>query len=123
MNSRFCRAALPALTCILFLLTGCSSVNLWPFGSERNPDQALVPANATEFQCAGGRRFYVRYLDDGGAAWIIFPDREFRLDKVASGDGNRYSNGIDTLEVHDNGTTLTETSGASFSGCKAGTKQ
>ena len=123
MNGKFGRSALPALACILFVLTGCGSVNLWPFGSERNPEQALVPADATEFQCAGGRRFYVRYLNNGSAAWIIFPEREFRLDKVASGGGTRYSNGIDTLDVNDKGTTLTEGSGASFSGCKAGIKQ
>ena len=122
MDIRLGRAALPVLACFLLLLPGCGSVNLWPFGGESNPDQALIPANAIEFQCAGGKSFYLRYLDNGSAAWIIFPDREFRLDKVASSGGNRYSNGIDTLDVSDKGTTLTDSSGVSFSGCKEGTK-
>jgi hypothetical protein len=121
MDHEFGRAAVPVLACLLLLLPGCGSINVWPFGGESNPDSALVPANATEFQCAGGKRFYLRYLDNGSAAWIIFPDREFRLDKVASG-GARYSNGIARLDVTDKGTTLTDGPGITFSGCKTDTK-
>jgi len=119
---KFGNAALPALASLLLLLSGCSSVNLWPFGGEGNSDQALVPADATAFRCAGGALFYMRYLDDGKAAWVIFADREFRLDKVASGSGTRYSNGIETLEVGDKVTTLTGGPGVSFTACKTVTK-
>jgi len=120
-DRRFGSAALPALW-LLLLLAGCSSVNLWPFGGRSDSGQGLVPDNATEFQCAGGKHFYIRYLDNGSAAWVIFPEREFRLDKVGSGAGTRYSNGIDTLDVTEKATTLTDGSGVSFTGCKTGAK-
>src|SRR5512146_2528016 len=112
MDRRAGRAATAALAGLFLLLPGCGSVSLWPFGDKGNADQSLVPADATEYQCAGGRRFYVRFLDNGNAAWIIFPDREYRLDKVASGGGTRYSNGSDTLAVNDRAATLTDKSGA-----------
>lgn len=119
MENRFIRTAL-ALICLSLLLTGCSSVNLWPFGGETN--QARAPSDATEYQCAGGKRFYVRYLDNGGAAWIILPEREFRLDKVTSAAGTRYSKGIATLDINGNAATLADGSAISFVGCKAAGK-
>jgi len=121
MDNRFVRTALPALACLSLLLAGCGSVNLWPFGGETNQGRARAPSDATEYQCAGGKHFYLRYLDNGGAAWIIFPEREFRLNKVTSA-GTRYSNGIATLNLNDNEATLTDGSAISFAGCKAAGK-
>lgn len=119
MKSRFIRRALPALTCLSLLLPGCGGVSLWPFGGDKNQDRTRTPSDATEYQCAGGKHFYVRNLDNGGAAWIIFPEREFRLDKVASAAGTRYSNGIATLDINGNEVTLTDGPAISFAGCKA----
>ncbi len=120
MDNKFARSALPALACVTLLLTGCGGFNLWPFGGEENQTRTL--SDATEFQCAGGKRFHVRYLDNGGAAWIIFPEREFRLDKAASAAGTRYSNGIAVLEVNGNEATLADGSASAFTGCKAAGK-
>ena len=119
MDNRFVRSALPALACLSLLLPGCSGVNLWTFGGEKDQDRTRGPSNATEYQCAGGKRFYVRYLDNGGAAWIIFPEREFRLNKVTSAPGTRYSNGATTLDINGNEATLAEGPAISFAGCKA----
>lgn len=121
MDNRFVRTALPALAYLSLLLAGCGSVNLWPFGGETNQDRARVPSDATEYQCAGGKRFYLRYLDNGNAAWIIFPDREFRLDKITSA-GTRYSNGVATLVINGNETTLAGGPAISFAGCKVAGK-
>jgi len=116
MNNRFVRPALPALAGLCLLLAGCSSVNLWPYG-DKEQDVNRAPSGATEYRCAGGKGFYLRYLDNGGAAWIIFPDREFRLDK-ANSSGTRYSNGIASLNINGDEATLTDGSSISLAGCK-----
>ena len=120
-NSVICRAW-PALACLSLLLAGCSGVSLWPFDGNKEQDRARVPAGATEYQCSGGKHFYMRNLDNGGAAWIIFPDREFRLDKAASAAGTRYSNGSATLDINGSEATLTDGPAISFTGCKAAAK-
>jgi len=109
-----------ALACLGLLITGCSGVDLWPFGSDTAPERLRAPANAKEYQCDAGKRFYVRYLDGAGAAWVILPEREFRLDKVAAASGTRYSNGSATLEVNGNEAALTDAPAISFTGCKGG---
>ena len=120
MGIEFIRAASPAFACLALLLTGCESVNLWPFGGGTGQEQSRTPASAIEYQCNAGKRFYVRYLDNGNAAWVIFPEREFRLDKVASESGARYSNGIAMLETNGNEATLRDGPTIAFTGCKAG---
>lgn len=108
-----------ALAGVALLMAGCGGVNLWPFGSEGTPEKSRAPANATAYQCDAGKRFYVRYLEGGGAAWVILPEREFRLDKVAAASGTRYSNGSATLEVNGNEATLADAPAISFTGCKS----
>lgn len=109
------RAAWPLLACLL--LPACGSVDLWPFGGEKARELSRAPANATEYQCAGGKRFFVRPLE--GAAWVILPEREFRLDKVAGGDGSRYGNGIAVLELGGGEASLTDRAAIAYAGCKA----
>ena len=99
------------------LAAGCSSVNLWPFGGQGAREYSRTPANATEYQCEGGKRFYVRDLQ-GAAVWIILPERQFRLDKVASPEGTRYSNGSATLEMRGAEATLSDGAAVAFSACK-----
>ncbi len=118
MENRFNGSKSAALVCLALLVTGCGSVNLWPFGSDATPERSRALANATEYQCDAGKRFYVRYLDGGGAAWVILPEREFRLDKVAAASGTRYSNGSATLEVNGNEAALADPPAISFTGCK-----
>ena len=116
MAIRFPRAGLAL--CLPLLLGACGSVNLgsyWPFGGDKPPERNRAPANATEYQCAGGKRFYVRYLE--GAAWIILPEREFRLNKTDV--AGRYGNGSTVLETAEGGVALREGSTATYAGCKA----
>ena len=102
------------------LLAGCSSINLWPFGDSKPQEVSRKPVNATEYQCNNDRRLYVRYLDNGASAWVIFPEREFRLDKVASESGLRYSNGIAMLERNGDEVSLRDGPTVAFTGCKTG---
>jgi hypothetical protein len=103
----------------LFLLAGCSMSmpsmsSLWPFGEGEVKENSRKPANATEYRCAEGKTFYVRQLD-GGAVWLIAPDRDIRLDKKAEGS---YGTGRVLLELGADGGALLVDPPASFSGCK-----
>ena len=120
MNAKpsIARAALLALTALL--PSACSSVSLdaLSFSGPKEQDTTRAPAGATAYQCEGGKRLFVRYLD-AGAAWVILPGREFRLGKVASASGARYSNGSDTLDTNGSEATLREGDTATYTGCKA----
>ncbi|MGP1682469.1 MAG: hypothetical protein ACTS8S_09110, partial [Giesbergeria sp.] len=73
MKHRITRAA--ALACATLTLSACSSVNLdvLSFGGAKEQDTSRPPAGATAYQCEGGKRLFVRYLDNGAAAWVILP--------------------------------------------------
>ena len=110
----------PALLCLGLLLAGCGGVNLWPFGDGETSEPSRAPANATAYQCEGGKRLYVRLLEDGAAAWAILPEREIRLDKAPSGSGTTYSYRNTRLEINGNEAVLFEGTAATLAGCKAG---
>lgn len=119
MKHRITGAA--ALACAALLLGACGSVsvNLWPFGGDKEQDTSRTPAGATAYACESDKRLFVRYLDNGAAAWVILPGREFRLNKIASTSGTRYSNGSATLEISDAGATLSDGAAVTHAGCKA----
>ena len=114
-NTRTATLAFAAL-----MLSACGSVNLdvLSFGGIKEQDTSRAPAGATAYQCEGGKRLFVRYLDNG-AAWVILPGREFRLNKAVSGSGSRYSNGSDTLDLKDGIATLADGAAVTHTGCKA----
>ena len=119
MNSRNPIAALPVL--LSLLLAGCESMSMpsMPtFFGEKNLERSRVPVNSTAYLCAGGKRLYVRYLDNGAAAWVILPEREFRLDRVAGGGGTRYGSGKAVLAVNGDEVTLSDGPTVSYAACK-----
>lgn len=117
MSHPFIRPAAAAAFSVL--LAGCGSVNLWPFGSEGMTERSRAPANATEFQCDGGKRFYVRYLEGGAAAWVILPEREFRLDKAEATAGARYASPNTSLEVNGNEAILRDGPANVYRDCRS----
>ena len=90
--------------------------SLWPFGDSAPPEASRKPAGATEYRCDGGKRFYVRPMEDG-AVWLIAPDREIRLPKFAAAEGTRYGVARVVLEISGPAATLVDPP-AEFSGCK-----
>ena len=114
MGNRLLGACLIVLT---LLLAGCGSIDLWPFGAGESSERSRAPSDASEYRCDGGKRFYLRYLNNGASAWIIFPERQFRLDKDASASGARYRSRIAVLEVNGDEATLRDAD-AVFTGCK-----
>ena len=114
--------AIPLLALVGLTLSACSSMSVdkvWPFGKDEGPGQPRRFANATEYQCEGGKRFHVRMADSGNTAWLIFPDREVALTKQAS--ATRYSNGVAVLEINGSDVTLKD-GAATFKGCKSAGK-
>lgn len=124
MKNKFLHAAMLAPIGLSLLLSGCGGINIsmpsLPFTGEKARD--LTPANSTEYHCNGGKHFYVRYLDNGGAAWLIYPDREVRLAKVDAAAGKQYSNGIATLTVNGDEAMLADGPAIAYSECKAASK-
>lgn len=100
---------------LALLLPGCGGGKLWPFDGDGATTSSRKPANATEYQCDGGKRFYVRMMDNGATAWLILPDREVALAKASS--GSRYSNGIAVLEINGSEAALADGT-VTYSGCK-----
>ena len=114
---------LPAL-CLTLLASGCGGLNpasLWPFGSGPQGRDPGPPPNATAYRCDGNRSFYLRMLE-GGAAWVILPEREFRLDKSA-GAPARFGNGVAVLEVNGDMATLNDGPGQAYTGCRMPTAE
>jgi hypothetical protein len=100
-------ASLPCALLLALALAGCGSMSvgsLWPFGDSEIQEKDRRPANATEYRCGDGKAFYVRNLE-GGAVWLIAPDRDVRLEKLADG---RYGVGRVSLELGANEATLTD---------------
>jgi hypothetical protein len=110
------RALTPICFCFAALLSGCGGINLWPFSEPRSTESSRKPANATEYQCEGGKQFYVRTLD-AGAVWLIAPDREIRLEKLAGSTGTAYGVGKVRLELTEQSATLFDPP-AQYLGCK-----
>jgi membrane-bound inhibitor of C-type lysozyme len=126
MQNKLMRMTGTGLACIPLLLAGCGDINVRkyiPFGGDTPPERSRTPANATEYQCAAGKRFYVRMLEGGAAVWLILPEREVRLEKLGADAGIRYSNGIAVLDINGSEATLKDGATISFAGCKAASSQ
>lgn len=100
------------------LLTACGGSGWWPFGGNSADPATRIPSGATEYSCSGNKRLLVRHTADGKSAWVIYPDREFRLDRVAGSSGDRYTNGSSTLSVQGEETMLEEGGTRLFTECK-----
>lgn len=99
------------------LLASCSSISAYnPFGSGKH-EQSRTPKDATEYVCEGNKRFYVRILNNGSDAWLIYPDHEVNLAKSSEGAG-RYTSGVIALVINGDATTLNDGEKIAYVGCK-----
>ena len=110
-------------TCLLafasIMFGGCGGGGgVWPFRGPSTGEPNRLPAGATEYACASGKRLVLRHAADGKSIWVIHPDREFRLDRVATGPGERYSNGVSTLTVSAEDLALDTEGARQFAECK-----
>lgn len=109
------KALLPVASVVC--LAACSSISIPnPFGSG-SKELSGVPANATEYICEGNKHFYVRMLNNGSDAWLIYPDHEVNLVKNA-GSTNLYTSGAISLNLNGDSTTLNDSEKIAYSACK-----
>jgi len=99
------------------MVSSCSSVEVWPFG-EDSVERSSAPKNAVEYQCAEGKKFYLRNMEKGNAVWLILSDREVALAKADGDGGERYSNGVSTLMIKDGVARLEESPTSLYAECK-----
>ena len=121
MQEKLMRITATGLACLPLLLAGCGDISVkkyLPFGGDAIQERPRTPSNATEYQCAAGKRFFVRTLDGGAAVWLILPEREVRLEKLGSDAPLRYGNGNAVLEINGNEATLKDGAAISFAACK-----
>ena len=96
---------------LLILLSSCSGFSLdknsieriFVFDEYEKIDS--TPKDAILFQCANNESFYIKYLEENNAVWVILKDREFRLDKI-EGENQTFTNTSTTLNIQNNKTTL-----------------
>ncbi|PPC94136.1 MAG: hypothetical protein CTY33_04895 [Methylotenera sp.] len=104
----------------LLLLSACSSFRVPnPFDTSTK-ELSKSPVNATEYVCEGNKRFFVRMLNNGNDAWLIYPDHEVNLPK---NEGNRYTSGAITLVLDGTEATLNDGEKIAYTGCKAQAKK
>ena len=102
--------------CMLAFLSACSSIKLNPFGSGTK-ERSAAPENATAYVCDGNKQFYIRLLNNGNDAWLIYPDHEVNLSKSAD-NNNRYTSGVITLLINGDQTTLDDGEKIAYVACK-----
>lgn len=105
---------------LAFLLAACSSINLNPFSSG-NKEVSRVPADAISYICEGNKQFYVRMLNQGNEAWLIYPTHEVALTKEKA--SNRYTSGAIALVISGDATTLNDGEKIAYTACKPQTKK
>ena len=108
-------SVLLAAAVLTALAAGCGTVErMWGGATE----QKRVRPGVTEYTCDANRKLLVRFDAGVKAAWVIFPEREFRLDQVPAASGAQYSNGRTTLATHGDEASLEEASAVTFANCK-----
>lgn len=118
LNQWYPQAVILGLT---LLLPACGSMSLSnPFASKAKASLG-VPENATAYVCEGNKRFYVRMLNNGNDAWLIYPDHEVNLSK-SSDNNNRFTSGVITLLLNGDATTLNDGEKIAYTSCKAQAK-
>lgn len=100
------------------LISACSKLNVLDPFNNKTQERSKNPENAVEYVCEGNKRFFVRMLNQGKDAWLIYPDHEVNLTQSDS-DKNRYASGVITLVINNAQTTLNDGDNIAYTGCKA----
>jgi membrane-bound inhibitor of C-type lysozyme len=119
MTKKFTQLAI--LASMLAMQPSCSSYSLNPFSTGLK-EQSRVPQNAIAYECDGGKQFYVRMLNNGNDAWLIYPDHEVNLTNSAD-NKNRFTSGVITLLINGDETTLNDGEKIAYTACKRQVKK
>lgn len=123
MDRKYLRGA-AALLASTALLAGCGEMKMkvWPFGDSTTRERSREPSNATEYLCAAGKRFHLRMIEGGGAAWLILPEREVRLERIGE-SATRYGKGALLLELGPDSASLADGANISHANCRVATAE
>lgn len=108
-------AKTPVLLASTLLLAACGTLDFIGLGSGPSPEAARTPPNATQYRCAANTGFWLRTLE-GGALWLILPEREIRLEPV-KGEANTFSAGRVRLALSGDAAQLADPP-TTFADCK-----
>ncbi|MFM9968318.1 MAG: MliC family protein [Burkholderiales bacterium] len=117
--SRFDHVIICAIVAMLAACGTVDRVGEWWRGEGREVPR--IAAGTVEYLCEGNKTFQARIDPATYAAWVKFPDREFRLDPVPGAVAGRYSNGRSTLNIKGDEAFLTEGTTVSYANCKKAT--
>jgi hypothetical protein len=106
----------------LILLNSCSSIKIdaekvIDIFSSNDENQSLSAENSIQFTCDQNQIFFLRYLEDKNAVWIILDNREFRLQKDLV-DDNKYSNGKTVLKIFQDSVSISSNEKSLYKQCK-----
>jgi len=96
-------------------LAGCGG--FWPWGDDSD-EVSQVRDDVNVYACTGDKRLMLRHEEDEKSVMVVYPEREFRLDRVSATPGKKYSNGRTTLTIAGDSLALEEAGAALFAGCK-----
>lgn len=102
----------------ILLLNACSTSNILSGDIFNGKARELprTPAGSIAYVCDNNAQFYVRMLNNGNDAWVIYPDHEVSLPKQADG---RFTNGTAVFTLDANGASLTDGEKVNYTACKA----
>jgi len=99
------------------MLAGCGGWTPWP-SSSADTKGPYTPPGAKGYACEGGKRLLLRFEGDAKAAWVIYPDRELRLNRAAAASAEQYSSARTVLTIKDGEVVLEEGGALQFAKCK-----
>ncbi|OYY50697.1 MAG: hypothetical protein B7X95_09325 [Methylophilaceae bacterium 17-44-8] len=106
------------ITIIALCLSACSVLQPFKVFNTETKERSKNPENAIEYVCENNKHFFVRMLNKGADAWLIFPDHEVNLAQSTT-EKNRYVSGSITLVISGEQSTLTDGDVLAYTGCKA----
>ena len=101
---------------VLLVIGVLFALGNFSFGGPR--ELSRVRSDALAMSCEAGKTLLVRMDPAGQSAWIILPEREFRLDLTPGAADTRYSNGRTTLIIRGEQATLEESGAPSLANCR-----
>lgn len=105
----------------MLLLNACSTSNILSgdiFDGKAH-ELPRTPTGSVAYVCDNNAQFYVRMLNNGNDAWVIYPDHEVSLPKQADG---RFTNGTAVFTPGAESASLTDGEKVNYTACKAQAK-
>tara|TARA_B100001996_G_scaffold224197_1_gene172548 strand:- start:70 stop:441 length:372 start_codon:yes stop_codon:yes gene_type:complete len=84
--------------------------------SNKFEEKIIRPEGSIEYNCEKNKTFFLHYLNEKKSVWIIFPDREFKLDQISESQ-DIYTNNITTLEISSDNTQIKNEKEIIYSQC------